>query len=99
MTKRWEYELFIDGAWTSEGAEGTIEVIDPATEESIGAVPEGSVKTAVRAITAARKAFDTGPWPWMKPSQRAAALIKMAEILESRAGDLRELIVAETGST
>ncbi len=99
MTERWDYELFIDGAWTTEGAEGTLDVIDPATEASIGSVPEGSTKTAVAAITAARRAFDEGPWPWMKPAQRAASLIRMAEILEARSGDLRELIVAQTGST
>ncbi|MDD9370099.1 MAG: aldehyde dehydrogenase family protein [Acidimicrobiales bacterium] len=99
MTERWNYELYIDGAWTSEGAVGTIDVIDPATEQSIGTVPEGSVKTAVQAVTAARRAFDSGPWPWMKPAHRAAALITLAEVLEARAGDLRELIVAETGST
>ena len=53
----------------------------------------------MRAIEAARRAFDEGPWPYMKPSERAARLTAMAEILESRAGDLRELIIAETGST
>src|SRR5690606_25532697 len=68
MTERWDYELYIDGAWTSEGAVGTIDVIDPATEASVGSVPEASPKTAVEAITAARRAFDTGPWPWMKPA-------------------------------
>src|SRR3546814_13558095 len=73
MTKRWDYELYIDGAWTSDGAEGTLDVIDPATEESIGSVPDGSVKTAVQAITAARRAFDSGTWPSMKPAQRAPA--------------------------
>ena len=95
----WNYELFIDGKWTSEAAEGLIEVVDPATEEVIGTVPEATKKTAVSAIEAARRAFDEGPWPWMKPSERGASLIRMAEILESRAADLRELIVAETGST
>src|SRR5947209_1438337 len=95
----WNYELFVDGGWTSEGAIGSIDVIDPATEEVIGTVPEATTKTAVAAIEAARRAFDEGPWPWMKPSERAAKLVRMAEILETRAGDLRELIVAETGST
>ncbi|HEY8543461.1 MAG TPA: aldehyde dehydrogenase family protein, partial [Acidimicrobiales bacterium] len=99
MADRWDYELYLDGKWTSEGATGTIDVIDPATEQTIGSVPEASTTTAVAAITAARKAFDEGPWPWTKPAHRAAALVKMAEILEARAGDLRELIVAETGST
>ena len=78
----WNYELFIDGKWTSEGAEGSIDVIDPATEEVIGSVPEASTKSAVRAIEAARRAFDEGPWPYMKPSERAAKLTAMAEILE-----------------
>ena len=95
----WNHELYIDGKWTSEAAVGTIEVIDPATEEVIGTVPEASTKTAVAAIEAARRAFDEGPWPWMKPAERAAKLVRMAEILEARAADLRELIVAETGST
>ena len=82
----WNYELFIDGAWTSEGASGSIEVVDPATEEVIGSVPEASTKTAVRAIEAARRAFDEGPWPYMKPAERAARLVAMAEILEGSGG-------------
>ncbi|HKY16127.1 MAG TPA: aldehyde dehydrogenase family protein [Microthrixaceae bacterium] len=94
----WNHELFIDGKWTSEGAEGSIEVIDPATEAPIGSVPDASVVSARLAIDAARAAFDSGPWPWMKPSERAAKLVRMAEILESRAVELRELIVAQTGS-
>ncbi|MCZ7629178.1 MAG: hypothetical protein M5U19_08995 [Microthrixaceae bacterium] len=40
MARRWDFELFVDGSWTTEGAVGTIDVIDPATEESIGSVPE-----------------------------------------------------------
>ncbi|HUC06164.1 MAG TPA: aldehyde dehydrogenase family protein, partial [Acidimicrobiales bacterium] len=64
-----------------------------------GSVPEGSTSTAVRAIEAARRAFDEGPWPWMKPAERAAKLVRMAELLEARAGELRDLIIAETGST
>src|ERR1700734_541770 len=95
----WNYELFIDGKWTSEGSSGSIDVLDPATEEVIGSVPEASTKTAVRAIEAGRRAFDEGPWPFMKPSERAAKLLAMAEIFEARAADLRELIIAETGST
>lgn len=99
MARRWDFELFVDGSWTTEGAVGTIDVIDPATEESIGSVPEGSTTTAARAIAAARTAFDDGPWPWMKPAQRAAILVRIAEILEDRAVELRELVVSETGST
>jgi aldehyde dehydrogenase (NAD+) len=94
---RWEFQLFIDGTW-ADGESG-IEVIDPATEEVIGEVAQATTKDATRAIEAARRAFDDGPWPWTKPAERAAALVRMAEVLESRAGELHDLIVAETGST
>jgi acyl-CoA reductase-like NAD-dependent aldehyde dehydrogenase len=95
----WNFDLYIDGKWTPGDAAGVIEVIDPATEEVIGKVPEATTKDAVRAIEAARQAFDDGPWPYTKPAERAAALVRMAESLEARSEELRELIVAETGST
>ncbi len=98
MTESWNFDLYIDGTWTAGEADGTIEVVNPANEEVIGTVPEASSKDAVRAIEAARRAFDEGPWPYTKPSERAAALVRMAEYLESHAAELRELIVAETGS-
>jgi acyl-CoA reductase-like NAD-dependent aldehyde dehydrogenase len=96
---RWDRQLFIDGDWTTDGTDELIEVINPATEEVIGTVPSGTPKTAQLAIEAARRAFDEGPWPWMKPSERAAALVRLADILDSRSAELRELIIAETGST
>ncbi len=98
MPRHWKYDLFIDGKWTTGEASSAIEVIDPATEEVIGQVAEATRADAVRAIQAARKAFDEGPWPWMKPRERAAVLVKMAESLERRAAELRELVVAQTGS-
>jgi aldehyde dehydrogenase (NAD+) len=98
VTKSWNFDLYIDGKWTAGEAGGTIEVINPATEDVIGVVPEASTKDAVHAIEAARKAFDEGPWPYTKPAERAAALVRMAEYLESHGAELRELIVAETGT-
>jgi len=99
MGAPWNYDLFVNGEWTEGEGGGRIDVIDPATEESIGSVAEASPKDAVRAIEAARKAFDEGPWPYMKPAERAAALLRMADGLEARGAELRDLIVAETGST
>jgi aldehyde dehydrogenase (NAD+) len=93
---RWDYQLFIDGTWRD--GDSIIEVIDPATEEVIGSVAQATTKNATSAIEAARRAFDDGPWPYTKPAERAAALIRMAEILEARAPELHEMITAETGS-
>jgi acyl-CoA reductase-like NAD-dependent aldehyde dehydrogenase len=95
----WNRELYINGEWTSAGTDRVIEAINPANEELIGSVPEATPKVAQAAIEAARTAFDEGPWPWMKPSERAAKLIRMAEILESRDEELRRLIIDETGTT
>src|SRR4051812_42558574 len=98
MAPRWNYDLYIDGQWTADEAVGEIEVINPATEEVIGTAVEGGTKSTVRAIEAARKAFDEGPWPYMPPKERAALLVKMAESLERRGAELRELMVEETGT-
>jgi aldehyde dehydrogenase (NAD+) len=98
MATTWKFDLFIDGKWTPGEGTDVIDVIDPATEESIGQVPEASAKDALHAIEAARTAFDEGPWPWMKPKERAGILVGMADALDRRSVELRELIVAETGS-
>jgi acyl-CoA reductase-like NAD-dependent aldehyde dehydrogenase len=94
----WNYNLYIDGKWVEGEKGGRIEVIDPATEEVIGSAAEATAKDAIAAIQAARRAFDDGPWAWMKPAERGAILVRMAEHLESRTAELRELIVAQTGS-
>ncbi len=94
----WNYELFIDGKWTGGTANRSITVIDPATEEAIGQVPDTSVEDARAAIAAARRAFDEGPWPFMKPRERGVVLRRMADALKARHDTLREIIVAETGA-
>ncbi len=73
MSDRWDYdEMFIDGAWTADDTVGVIEVIDPATEEVIGSVPDAGLKATHAAIVAARRAFDDGPWPRTSPRERAS---------------------------
>ena len=99
MTTTYTYEQFIDGAWTAGAAEASIDVINPATEESIGSVPQAGVKDAKAAIEAARRAFDDGPWPWMTPRERAGVMKRFAEILDSRREHIKGLVIAEAGST
>ena len=98
MGTRWNYESYIDGKWTQGSSGRTITVIDPATEEPIGEVPEASVADTRAALEAAHRAFTEGPWPFMKPKERGAKLKRLAEILDSRHAELRELIVAETAA-
>ena len=91
--------LFIDGAWV-EGESARVEpVINPATEGVIGVAPVGGVGDTLRAIDAARRAFDHGPWPRMSPAERGVVLVRMAELLEKRHDELVDLNIAETGCT
>jgi acyl-CoA reductase-like NAD-dependent aldehyde dehydrogenase len=51
-----------------------------------------------RAVEAARRAFDEGPWPRMRPAERGAVLLRMAEELERRLPELVAVNMAEAGS-
>ena len=94
----WNYDLYIDGRWTGGASNRMIDVIDPATEETVGTVPDSSAEEARAAVAAARRAFDEGPWPYMKPKARGAVLRRMADALKARQDSLREIIVAEAGA-
>src|SRR4051812_27058545 len=85
--------LFVDGRWRDGG--GLDEIPNPATGEVLGRAPVGSVPDAVGAVAAARRAFDEGPWPQLRPRDRAARLAAFADALQRRAPNLVSLVVAE----
>lgn len=91
--------LYIDGKWTDGSGNEQLTVINPATEEVVGTVPEASTADVVEAIQAARRAFDEGPWPRMSPIERSAILVRMGQSLVGRSAELVELNIAEAGST
>ncbi|MFI0356020.1 aldehyde dehydrogenase [Actinomadura sp. 9N407] len=90
-------ELYIGGTWVPSTRSGRIEVENPATEEIIGSVPDGTAADMRRAVDAARDAFDTGPWPRMEPAERADLIDALAAALTRRAARLAETITGETG--
>ena len=63
-------KLYIGGEWVDPAGAGTIDVINPTTEEVIGSVPEGTAEDADRAVLAARAAFDG--WSQTSVYERAA---------------------------
>lgn len=91
-------QLYIDGRRTDGGSDARIVVRNPATEETIAEVPEASLTDVRAAVGAARRAFDEGPWPRMRPAARAAVLLCMAEEMERRLPDLVAVNMAEAGS-
>ncbi|HVW42418.1 MAG TPA: aldehyde dehydrogenase family protein [Amycolatopsis sp.] len=98
MTGELTSRLYIDGVWTEGAATSVIDVRNPATEAVIGHVPQGSAADVRRAIEAARRAFDEGPWPRMPVRERAAIMLRMAEVMERRMPELIDLNIAEAGS-
>ncbi|GAA2482615.1 aldehyde dehydrogenase family protein [Streptomyces longisporus] len=88
--------LFVGGRWVEPDG-GHYEVVDPATEETIGWAPEASRDQVHAACAAAREAF--GPWSRTPPEERAAVLGRAADIIASRFLPYAELAQAETGAT
>lgn len=91
-------KLFIGNEWVVPSATGTIEVISPHTEQPIARVPAPGPADVDRAVSAARAAFDTGPWPRLDPGERVALVRRLAEFYSTRVDDIAELITTEMGA-
>ncbi len=89
--------LFIDGEWVAPVRGGSIPVIDPATEEVFAQAPAGTAEDIDRAVKAARKAFDDGPWPRMSGKERAAVLRRIADGVTARQDELARIEVRDNG--
>jgi len=92
------YQLYIGGEWVDASSDDALEVINPATEETIGAVPQGSIADVDRAVAAARKAYTDGTWRRMPPRQRSDALLRFMQEVADRKAELVDLIIAEAGA-
>lgn len=93
------YKLYIDRAWQDSDGDEFVDVINPATEEVIGRVPQATKSDVTRAIQAARTAFDDGPWPTMTVRERSEVLLRMADIMDRRREEIVQLNMRECGST
>ena len=89
--------FFIGGEWVSPSTASTIEVSDSATEEVFVRVAEAAEADIARAVSAARDAFDTGPWPQMSHAERAALLRAMAEGIRARTDEYGDIWPRESG--
>jgi len=92
-----EHRLFIGGKFVPAVGSGVIPVIDPTSGRQVGQVPAGGAEDVDRAVTAARRAFDAGPWPKMRGPARGRILLRLADLLEANAAEFSELESVNSG--
>jgi acyl-CoA reductase-like NAD-dependent aldehyde dehydrogenase len=90
-------KMLIGGQWVESASGKTFATINPATTQVLAQVAEGESEDINRAVAAARKAFESGPWPKMTPSQRGRLLWKLADLLEAHAEEFAALETLDNG--
>ncbi len=90
-------KMLIDGNWVDAASGKTFAVLNPATGGEIAQVAEGDKEDVERAVAAARKAFEGGPWPAMKPCDRGKLLWRLGELVEEHGGELAQLETLDNG--
>lgn len=96
-TEMRKVQLLIGGKLVDAAEGETFESVNPATGKSWAEVAKAGKEDVDRAVAAARKAFDEGPWPGMQPFARGRVLAKMAQIMRDRADEIGRLESQDTG--
>ena len=89
-------QLYIGGSWVQPNGNGSIEVVNPSTEERIGSVPVGDASDVDTAVAAAQKAFPD--WSQASIEERAGLLNQLSAAIKERGEELAQLITAEVGT-
>lgn len=88
---------FVNGEWTASSGGRSVDVIDPATEETLGQCPLGTAEDVQHAVTAAKCAFTA--WRETPAQDRVQCLFRLKALLEENADDLASLVTQENGKT
>ena len=97
MTTLDGYLLVIDGEDTPAASGETFVSVNPATNEPIAEVALAGAADIDRAVAAARLAFDEGPWPRMRASERGQILLKIAMAIREQKDELAQLESLDVG--
>ena len=89
-------EMFIDGDWVTAGG-GRLDIVDPATEQTMATALDADPDEAERAVTAARRAFDTGDWPRRSLKDQTEIFEAVLAQLDARAEEFALLQTAQMG--
>ncbi|GAA3009035.1 aldehyde dehydrogenase family protein [Streptosporangium longisporum] len=88
--------LYLNGAWRPSASNEGIDVINPATEETLDRVPAGSPADVEAAVTAARAALPS--WSETPPAERGRILAAAAELIRERSDQIARIIATDMGA-
>jgi aldehyde dehydrogenase (NAD+) len=89
--------LLIDGDFRDSASGKTFATVDPATEEEIAQISEGAAEDVDRAVKAARRALEEGPWATMDARERGRLMMKWADLIDAHSEELARLEVVDNG--
>jgi aldehyde dehydrogenase (NAD+) len=92
-----DQQMLIDGRWVGSASGKTFPTLNPATGETICQIAEGDKADIDLAVKAARKAFESGPWSRMNPSDRGRLMHKLADAIEANREELATLESLDNG--
>ena len=87
--------IYINGAWVPSGGDGSIDVMNPSTEEIVGSIPDGVASDVNAAVESARAAFPS--WSALSLEERLSYIEGLAGQLGGRSEEVGELISSEMG--
>src|SRR5499433_2545086 len=90
-------QLFIDGRWSDAASGKTFATPNPATGETLAKVAEGDAEDIDRAVRAARRAFEEGPWSRMTASERGRIIWRIGDLILEHVDELAQLESLDNG--
>jgi len=92
-----KHKLLINGEWVEPASGKTFPTVNPATGETLAEIASGEAEDINRAVAAARRAFESGPWPRMTPAERQMIIWRMADLIEGALEEFAQLETLDNG--
>lgn len=97
FVKKETYRLYINGEFTASESGEVFEAINPVNNKPFGSVYKGGTGDVKKAILAARRAYDEGPWSRMSAKERSKLLLKAGQVLDRRIEEFAAIETLECG--
>jgi aldehyde dehydrogenase (NAD+)/betaine-aldehyde dehydrogenase len=97
MTDLQTFKLYIDGAFMDAADRAVFDSLNPASGRPWARMPAAGEADVEHAVAAARRAFESGPWPAMTATGRGRLLYRLADLVAEHAADLAHLETVDTG--